>query len=369
MQSLKLMAAGDIWLQTMNGQHPFEKVLHALRDKDLLFGNLETTLSERGERAEKHHVISAPPRAAQYLLDAGFDVVSVANNHSADLGVEGFSDTLAALETRGILPLGGSMVQDRQEPVIVERKGISVGFAGYTTGRFSSAHGFTVNRLIEEDILADIAFLTGRCDHIVISLHWGTEMAYYPSPRQIRLAHRLIDAGATLILGHHPHTMQAIERYRGGLIAYSLGMFQFDPHWPHNLSREAFILSVDLWGGGVIGEHEITPLIVDDDYVPHLVEGSRGEVIRAFVDEISRPVSGGRITWARWFEEIAPAYMKMNLESYRYRIRRGGPLPFLEMGVWLCTPFCLGCYVGLARRALRPMLLQGARALGEEPGS
>jgi poly-gamma-glutamate capsule biosynthesis protein CapA/YwtB (metallophosphatase superfamily) len=369
MQSLKLMAAGDIWLQTMNGQHPFEKVLHALRDKDLLFGNLETTLSERGERAEKHHVISAPPRAAQYLLDAGFDVVSVANNHSADLGVEGFSDTLAALETRGILPLGGSMVQDRQEPVIVERKGISVGFAGYTTGRFSSAHGFTVNRLIEEDILADIAFLTGRCDHIVISLHWGTEMAYYPSPRQIRLAHRLVDAGATLILGHHPHTMQAIERYRGGLIAYSLGMFQFDPHWPHNLSREAFILSVDLRGGGVIGVHEITPLIVDDDYVPHLVEGSRGEEIRAFVDEISRPVSGGRITWARWFEEIAPAYMRMNLESYRYRIRRGGPLPLLEMGIWLCTPFCLGCYVGLARRSLRPMLLQGARAPGEEPGS
>ncbi|CVK34385.1 Capsule biosynthesis protein capA (fragment) [Methanoculleus bourgensis] len=193
-------------------------------------------------------------------------------------------------------------------------------------------------------------------------------MACYPSPRQIGLAHRLIDAGATLILGHHPHTMQAVERYRGGLIAYSLGMFQFDPHWPHNLSPVGFILSVDLQKGGVIGEFEVIPIIVDDDFVPRPGEGTEGENIRAFITGISRPVAEGGITWARWFEEIAPAYMKMNLESYRYRICRDGPLPLLEMGVWLCTPFCLKCYTGLIRRSLRPVLLWGRRAPGKDPG-
>ncbi|CVK34386.1 CapA family protein [Methanoculleus bourgensis] len=85
MGRLRLMAAGDIWLQTGGGRHPFGEVGHILRDKDLLFGNLETTLSKTGERARKHHVLSSPPDTARYLVDAGFDILSVANNHSTDL--------------------------------------------------------------------------------------------------------------------------------------------------------------------------------------------------------------------------------------------------------------------------------------------
>lgn len=368
MNWIRLIAVGDIWLQTGGSRHPFEDVGHILKDGDILFGNLETALSVRGERARKHHVISSPPEATRYLVDAGFDVLSVANNHSADLGAEGLINTLHALESRGILPVGASASPGRQKPVIIEKNGISVGFAGYTTGRITIRGGASVNRLIEEDIVADIASLAGRCDHIAVSLHWGIEMASYPSPRQIDLAHRLIDAGATLVLGHHSHTMQAIERYRGGLIAYSLGMFQFDPNWPHNLSEEGFALSVDLRERGVIGEVEVIPIIVDDDFVPRPAEAARNDEIRVSIADISRPVAEGRLTRARWFEEIAPAYMTMNLESYRHRIRQDGPLPLLEMAVWLCTPFCLGCYAGLVRRSLRQVLLQGRRAPGEEPG-
>ena len=369
MGRLRLMAAGDIWLQTGGGRDPFGEVGHILRDNDLLFGNLETTLSETGERARKHHVLSSPPGAARYLVDAGFDVLSVANNHSTDLGAEGLRNTLHALESRGILPIGASASPDRQEPVILERNGVTIGFAGYTAGRIAVPGGAGVNRLVEEDIVLDIASLAGRCDHIAVSLHWGTEMAYYPSPRQIDLAHRLIDAGATLVLGHHSHTMQAIERYHGGLIAYSLGMFQFDPHWPHNLSPEGFILSVDLQKRGAVGGVEMIPIIVDDDFVPRPAEGAESEAIRAFVAGISQPVAEGRLTGARWFEEIAPAYMKMNLESYRYRIRRDGPLPLLEMGVWFCTPFCIRCCAGLIRRSLRPVPVQKRRAPGEDAGN
>jgi poly-gamma-glutamate synthesis protein (capsule biosynthesis protein) len=369
MQKLRLIAAGDIWLKAANNQYPFEEVRHILREKDLLFGNLETTLSETGERAEKHHVISTSPDAARYLVDAGFDVMSVANNHSGDLGAEGFANTLNALESRGILAIGGSATGNRQEPVILERNGISIGFAGYTIGKLALSQDVSVNRLVEEDVFKDIASLAGRCDHIAISLHWGAEMAYYPSPQQIDLAHRLIDAGATLILGHHPHTMQAIERYRGGLIAYSLGMLQFEPRWPHNLSREAVILSVDLQNDGVVGEFGVTPLIVDDNFVPHVAEGVTGENIRDFLAGISREVTEGQITEARWFEEIAPVYMKMNFESYRYRIRHNGPLPLLEMGVWFFTPFCLKCFAGLIRRSLRPGSAPERRTPGSGAGN
>lgn len=369
MDKLRLMAVGDIWLQTGNDRHPFGEILHILRDKDLLFGNLETALSETGERARKHHVISSPPEAAGYLADAGFDLLSVANNHTADLGAEGLQNTLHALKAHRILPIGASASSDRQRPVVVERNGISIGFAGYTTGRTAVFDGISVNRLVEEDIIADIASLAGRCDHIAVSLHWGTEMAYYPSPRQIDLAHRLIDAGATLILGHHSHTMQAVERYHGGLIAYSLGMFQFDPNWPHNLSPEGFILAVDLSKSGGVGEYEVIPLTVDDDFVPRPAEGARGEDIRSFITDISQPVAEGGITETRWFEEIAPAHMKMNLESYRYRIRKNGLLPLLELGVWLCTPFCLKCCAGLLRRSLRPARPQVRRVPGEDAGT
>ena len=370
MQKLKLMAVGDTWARAADDGHPFgEEILQFLGGKDLLFGNLETTLSETGERAEKHHVIFTAPEAAQYLADAGFDVLSVANNHSSDRGAEGFKNTLDALESRNILAIGGSATGDRQGPIIVERNGVQVGFAAYTIGKLAISRDVSVNRLVEEDIFRDISSLVGRCDHIAVSLHWGTEMAYYPSPDQIDLAHRLIDAGATLILGHHPHTMQAIERYHGGLIAYSLGMFQFEPQWPHNLSREAIILSVDLQKDGVVGEHEITPLIIDDDFRPRLVEGSRGEEILALVTEISRPVAEGELTGARWFEEIAPVYMRMNYESYRYRIRHNGPLPILEMMVWLVTPFCLKCYAGLIRRALRPDSAPQRRMPGSGTGN
>lgn len=369
MNKLRLIAVGDIWVRTANHQHPFGVVGHILQDKDILFGNLETTLSDTGKPAEKHHVIFTCPDAARYLKEAGFDVISIANNHSGDLGAEGFRNTLDALDRQDIVAIGGSATEDRQEPVIIERNGILIGFAAYTIGKLAISREISINRLVEEDILNDIASLAGRCDHIVISLHWGTEMAYYPSPEQIDLAHRLIDAGATLILGHHPHTMQAIERYRGGLIAYSLGMFQFEPRWPHNISREAIMLSVDLQKNGIVGEHRVTPLIIDDDFIPHPAEGQMAEDILNFLFEISRPVAEGRLTQARWFEEIAPVYMKMNFESYRYRIRHKGLFPLLEMGAWFFTPFCLKCYAGLIRRIFRPEAVTKRRAPGQNAGN
>ncbi|HOI58231.1 MULTISPECIES: CapA family protein [unclassified Methanoculleus] len=366
---IRLIAAGDIWLRTEGNRDPFAEVRHLLGDKDILFGNLETTLSETGEPAEKHHVISISPDAARYLVDAGFDVLSVANNHSGDRGAEGFRNTLDSLESRGILPLGGSATESRQEPVILERNGIRVGFAGYTIGKLVLSREVSINRLVEEEIIGDIASLAGRCDHIAVSLHWGAEMVYYPSPDQVDLAHRLIDAGATLILGHHPHTMQAIERYHGGLIAYSLGMLQFEHRWPHNLSREAIVLAVDLEKNGVVGECRVTPLLVDDNFIPHIATGFEGENIKNFLAEISREVAEGEITERRWFEEVAPVYMRMNIESYRYRIRHNGPLTILEMMVWFFTPFCFKCFAGLARRALRPDSAPQRRMPGSGTGN
>ncbi|MDN7026091.1 CapA family protein [Methanoculleus sp. FWC-SCC1] len=352
MDTVRLVAAGDVWLQTKYGRHPFAQVRKILADKDILFANLETALSMEGERAEKHHVIAAPPENAAYLKEAGFDIVSVANNHTLDMGATGFANTLDALAARGIASTGGSTPRHPSAHAVLERSGIQIGFLGYTIGRSVPPPGTVVNRLVEEKIVADIRALRESCDHVAVSLHWGVELVYYPSPWQIRLAHRLVDAGATLILGHHPHTIQAVERYRGGLIAYSLGMLQFDPNWPHGISHDSFVLSIDIGGDGVASVRAI-PIIVDDDFVPSPAGPDDAQRILRFVSDVSGPVNEGRISSRWWFEQIAEPYMTMNLESYQLRIRQHGVLPLLECGVWLATPFCMRCYAGLLRKRLR----------------
>ncbi len=352
MDTVRLVAVGDIWLQTVNGSHPFEHVRNLLANKDILFGNLETALSTEGEPAPKHHVIAVPPARASYLTDAGFDVVSVANNHTLDMGALGFSNTLKTLAGSGIGFVGGSTSRYPSSHAVFERNGMQIGFLGYTLGRGAMPAGVFVSRLIEERMVSEIRALKQSCDHVAVSLHWGTELVYYPSPEQIRLARSLVDAGATLILGHHPHTIQAVERYHGGLIAYSLGLFQFDPNWPHGISHDSCILSVDLGKDGV-DDFSTIPITVDDDFVPSPAEPADAGRIRDHIADVSRAVTEGRITNRWWFEQIAENYMKMNLESYRLRIRQHGVLPLLECGVWLTTPFCLQCYGGLLRRRLR----------------
>lgn len=352
MDTVKLMAVGDIWLQTVNGSHPFKHVRHLLKDKDILFGNLETALSTEGEPAPKHHVIAAPPDRVSYLTDAGFDVVSVANNHTLDMGGLGFSNTLDALVGSGIGFVGGSTSRYPSSHAVFERNGVQIGLLGYTIGRGAMPAGIAVNRLIEDRMVSEIRALKRLCDHVAVSLHWGVELVHHPSPRQIRLARSLVDAGATLILGHHPHTIQAMERYHGGLIAYSLGMFQFDPNWPHGISHDSCILSVDLRKDG-IDDFSVTPVTVDDNFIPSPAEPDDAARILGYVADLSGAVTENRITNRWWFEQIAGNYMKMNLESYRLRIREHGVLPLFECGVWLATPFCLQCYGGLLRRRLR----------------
>jgi len=352
MGTITLNAVGDIWLRTGPERHPFMQVSDVLRNCDILFGNLETTLSNEGEPAKKHHVISVSPERAAYLKEAGFNILSIANNHTLDRGAVGLARTLRTLNENGIAYAGGSVKEYPDSHAILKRNGITVGFLAYTNGRGLSLPGASVNRLVEGQVLQDIRSLADACDHVAVSLHWGSECVYYPSPEQIGLARRCIDAGASLILGHHPHTMQAIERYHGGLIAYSLGLFQWDPYWPHGISNEAFILSVQL-GPDSVGDYTLTPIVVDDDYVPAVAESRQREKILAFVDAISRPVIDGEITGGRWFEEVSETYLRMNLESYHERIRRHGIVPLAECGIWLVTPFCLKCYAGLIRKWLK----------------
>jgi hypothetical protein len=351
MTSVRLRAVGDILLWTKNGRKPFERVEHELARKDMLFGNLETVLSETGVQSRKRWINFTPPDAGLHLKDAGFDVLSVANNHTLDLGREGFENTLDFLDQHGIAYVGGQRETGQQQGAIIERNGIKLGFLGYTTGRFRPPPGVSFYKLNVKQIIEDIRRMKERADFVIVSLHWGIETVYYPSPDQVAIAHTLIDNGATVILGHHSHTIQGLERYKNGLIAYSLGNFQFDTELFKEKINSTMILTVDLDRHG-IRNYEVTPCLIDADFVPAVAEGKDRELVQSWITKCSDRVQKG-VAKHWWFEEIGEEYLTYNLASYRYRIRNHGLMPLIECGVWLITPFVLNCYAGTIRKRLK----------------
>ncbi len=235
-----IAAVGDVMLArdliTLMDEHgalyPYERVLDLLRDADITISNLEGALTERGLPVEKLYNFRTPPRFAGGLTDAGIDVVALGNNHVADYGVVGIQDTLAALDNVGLLYSGAGMDEAAaRAPAIVEIEGLRIAFLSYTdqlVNTFAGLYGAGVAYADTASIAEDVGAARSAADVVVVSIHSGLEYVDEPTAVQQELAYAAIDAGALLVLGHHPHTLQRLEEYGGGLIAYSLGNFIFD---------------------------------------------------------------------------------------------------------------------------------------------
>jgi poly-gamma-glutamate synthesis protein (capsule biosynthesis protein) len=200
---------------------------------DVAFVNLESPLFNVGRPARRKtspKLYSPHEKMIPVLEYLGIDVVCLANNHIDDFGTESLIETKRILVDNGLEVFGvGTDQQESRRPLIISRQGKRIGFLGYTATEigcgFSAADAAGTNVYDFADIADDIAAIREGVDVIVVSLHWGLEFARYPSPHQIGLAHRIIDCGADIIVGHHPHCVQGMERYKQGLIFYSLGNF------------------------------------------------------------------------------------------------------------------------------------------------
>ncbi|MCI3920373.1 CapA family protein [Paenibacillus sp. TRM 82003] len=248
-----LVAIGDIMMHTPQLPGAYDKetdtydfssffapLKSLFTEADWAFANLETPIAgdDRGFRG--YPLFNAPVALADALADAGFDVLSTANNHSLDQGFSGIEHTLETLRAKQLIPIGTAATEEAsREIAYVEKNGITAGFLSYTYGTngipIPKDKPFAVNLIDEARIAADIEKAReGGADAVVVSLHFGQEYQREPSDEQRRVARGAIEAGADLIIGHHPHVVQPYEMYettspdgskREGLIMYSLGNY------------------------------------------------------------------------------------------------------------------------------------------------
>jgi len=227
--TITIFAVGDIMLdrgveymvkKEGNGDFnfPFLKIADDLKKADILFGNLESIISDKGEKVGSIYSFRAEPGAIEGLIYAGFDVVSIANNHSLDYGSLAFKDSLLNLKNAGIEYVGAGA------EVTKEIKKTKITFLAYTN---KGSKNWGINWL-DERIKEDIKEAKEKSDVVIVSFHWGEEYQPQPSQEQRYFAHLAIDSGADLVVGHHPHVIQPVEKYNDSWIAYSLGNFVFD---------------------------------------------------------------------------------------------------------------------------------------------
>lgn len=284
MREISIFFVGDIMLargieyymkKKNDWAYPFRNTADLIRSADIAVGNLEGPISARGERVGSEHSFRADPRAIEGLRFAGFDVLSIANNHIWDYGSEAFFDTLRILDENGMGYAGGGEDYSRAHtPFIQEVRGIKFAFLSYTDLVSRSLAVESSRPAIafaeKEEIIRDIKEARKKADVVVALFHWGDEYAPRHNAFQEEIAHSAIDAGAKIVIGHHPHVIQDTEEYNGGFIAYSLGNFAFDQNFSEE-TRRGLMLRVVVRGNDVESVEEL-PISFTHEFEPVLGE-------------------------------------------------------------------------------------------------
>ncbi|MBI4599032.1 AmmeMemoRadiSam system protein B [Candidatus Uhrbacteria bacterium] len=224
-EPLTLTAVGDLmlarsvatWLAQTTVEDAFGPARDTLAGSDFVFGNLESVLSTSSIDIPKEIRFKADPARVDALTYAGFTHLSVANNHIGDYGEAAWQESSEHLRAAGIEPVGG--YRNDGPIVIAEANGRSVAFLAFES---------LIRPVVPEEVSRQVQAAATQADLVIASFHWGVEYQHLPHASQITLAHAAIDAGADLVIGHHPHVLQGIETYKDGLILYSLGNFVFD---------------------------------------------------------------------------------------------------------------------------------------------
>ena len=299
---VRIVAVGDIMLDgtarpvlSQNGfDYPFVRVKPLLAGAAVVFGNLEGPLTDRGNpEQDKTYVFRTPPApASRALHNAGFNVVSLANNHTLDFGAEGLAQTMEALDAAGIAHAGaGANLSEARRPVLIEAAGKRIAILAYSVTLpehfYAEADKAGTAFAHEAHVRADVTAARRQADIVLVSFHWGQEGKTVLRDYQTQLGHAAIDAGAAAVVGHHPHILQGIERYRDGVILYSLGNFTFGSY-----SKDAQVSAVaELeFDGNRVRTLRLTPINVNNfevEFQPVPLQGEAADRVVATLTELS----------------------------------------------------------------------------------
>ncbi len=264
-------AIGELMEKQNNWSYPFMHIASTLKDADITFVNLEGPIALSGTKKGSIYSFRANPKSIEGLVASGVDVVSIANNHMWDYGREAFLETLAHLDTAGIVYTGGGHTfKDAHTEKVFRIGTTTIAYLAYTpllptflgAGSATPAVAFPTKEQLQEDIER----AKGTVDVVVVSVHFGTEYKMTHDAYQEKLAHEIIDYGADLVIGHHPHVVEDIEMYKGKYIVYSLGNLVFDQNFSKETSR-GLLVKVYIKNGHVSALDQI-PVVFTKTYQP-----------------------------------------------------------------------------------------------------
>jgi poly-gamma-glutamate synthesis protein (capsule biosynthesis protein) len=304
-----LAAVGDIMLGRRVGDRhrddpgaPLKPLAKRLAAAEITIGNFESTLSADGAPTQGADSFAASPRVTPGLRAAGFDLMSMANNHVGDYGDRALRQTLSRFERAGIKTVGaGRNLAAARRPVIIDRDAVRIGFLavdsiGEAPAATSARAGTNrlnmpprtgpLNRSQLQRVSSDIRALSKRVDAVVVLTHWGTQYTHCPESSQRVAARAFADAGADLVIGGHPHWVQGLETAGSAVVAHSLGNFIFDMDF-QTKTREGIFLEIVLWGGAVKAVEPV-PYLIDDAFTPRPIVGDRAASILSDVWRSSR---------------------------------------------------------------------------------
>ena len=328
--SFVLNAAGDVALPNnhYNGQlnrqaeSLFQDVRPLLEMGDLNFVNIEAAVTRRSPTSSNKYAFVMPPERLGWVVNAGFNVFSLANNHINDAGSRGIRDTIETIKelSTGERPIywsGVSVDSDpdqRYQPTIIETAGLRIALfcLGFENSSSSLEAKSPVHQVRDTRYVEVIAGLKETVDLIWVSSHFGKEYHHIPGPDAIRLYREFVDAGADLVIGHHPHVIRGIEKYNDGFIIHSLGNFAFGSKTTRHRATGAKLYSKlvqVVYRGKEIDSMKIFPLYVNNlegwrykgsyqspaNFGPVLLKGVFAEKVLADLDRWCREIENNPV--------------------------------------------------------------------------
>ena len=301
--SISFTSTGDLifwrevgdYIDQNGGASAMANISDFLAQADVTIANVESPLSkdESEPITDKDVYIIGKPSAIESIENSGIDLASLANNHIMDYGKPALEDTLKALDGAGVLHAGAGLTENEAAKMAeMEVDGVSIAFFSWTDIvpdyflAFGDEPGVVSARMNMADACKRVSEAKATHDIVIVAMHWGVEYEdYITDYLQSEPAHQLVDAGADVILGNHPHVIEGIEFYKGALIAYAHGNCVFWQKYDH--THESYLLSFDMTDEGVKNV-VATPLYLDDKYgIPDFATGSQAQETLSRLEQIS----------------------------------------------------------------------------------